>query len=205
MVAGMLAGAVATAVLAAGGGAVGGGAVDGGAVSGGAGGDSGAVSGAAPFYEMRVGGRFAPPKASMYSWAVTYDTKLVPAGSQIEIEQRGKPRDMEVTLRVKGMKPGYAYGAHVHQKPCGTDPDAAGGHYQHRQDPVQPSEDPAYVNPENEVWLDFTAGADGSGAATSRHDWEFRAGEARSVVLHREQGGAGERLACFTVPFLPTH
>ncbi|WP_367041494.1 hypothetical protein [Streptomyces sp. Je 1-332] len=64
MVAGMLAGAVATAVLAAGGGAVGGGAVDGGA----------------PYYEMRVAGRFAPPKASMYSWAVTYDTKLVPPG-----------------------------------------------------------------------------------------------------------------------------
>ncbi|MGW7076041.1 superoxide dismutase family protein [Streptomyces sp. NPDC054866] len=184
MVAGMLAGAVATAVLAAGGGSVG---------------------GNAPFYEMRVAGRFALPTASMYSWAVTYDRGLVPVGSQIEVDQRGRPNDMAVTLRVRGMKPGHAYGAHVHQKPCGTDPAAAGGHYQHRQDPVQPSEDPAYVNPKNEVWLDFTAGADGSGTATSRHDWEFRAGEARSVVLHREQGGAGERVACFTVPFLPTH
>lgn len=194
MVAGMLAGAVATAVLAAGGGAVGGG------VAG-----DGAAGEGAPFYEMRVAGRFAPPTASMYAWAVTYDTKLVPAGSQIEIDQRGRPNDMSVTLRVKGMKPGHAYGAHVHQKPCGADPDAAGGHYQHRQDPVQPSEDPAYVNAENEVWLDFTAGTDGSGTATARHDWEFRPGGARSVVLHREGGGAGERVACFTVPFLPTH
>lgn len=186
MVAGMLAGAVATVVLAAGGGGA-------------------PLNEGAPYYEMKAGGRFAPPTASMYVWAVTYDTKLVPAGSQIEIDQRGRPNDMSVTLRVKGMQPGYAYGAHVHEKPCGVDPEAAGGHYQHRKDPVQPSEDPAYVNPENEVWLDFTAGTDGSGTATSRHDWEFRAGEARSVVLHRERGGAGERLACFTVPFLPTH
>lgn len=205
MVAGMLAGAMATAVLAAGGGAVGEGAVSGGAVGGGGAGDGNAGSVSAPFYEMRVAGRFALPTTSMYAWTVTYDKELVPVGSQIEIDQTGRPNDMAVTLRVKGMKAGHAYGAHVHQKPCGVDPAASGGHYQHRQDPVQPSEDPAYMNPDNEVWLDFTAGADGSGTATARHDWEFRAGEARSVVLHREQGGAGERVACFTVPFLPTH
>ncbi|GAA1904839.1 hypothetical protein GCM10009837_30480 [Streptomyces durmitorensis] len=183
MVAGMLAGAVATAVLAAGGG-VGGG--DG-----------------PPCHEMRVGARFSPPAAFIPSSAITYDTKLVPAGSSIEVEQRGRPGDMRVKVRVKGMKPGYAYGAHVHQKQCGADPAAAGGHYQHRVDPVQPSEDPAYVNPENEVWLDFTAGGGGSGAASARHDWEFRPGGAGSVVLHREQGGAGDRVACFTVPFAP--
>ncbi|MGW5732324.1 MULTISPECIES: superoxide dismutase family protein [Streptomyces] len=182
MVAGMLAGAVATAVLAAGGGAVGG---DG------------------PCYESKVGARFAPPTAFVSSSAITYDKKLVPAGSRIEVEQRGGPGGMAVTLRVQGMKPGHAYGAHVHQKPCGADPAAAGGHYQDRQDPVQPSENPAYVNPENEVWLDFTAREDGSGEASARHDWEFRPGGAASVVLHREQGGAGDRLACFTVPFAP--
>lgn len=183
MVAGMLAGVMATAVLAAGGGAAGG--------------------GEEPCYENRVGARFAPPTAFISSSAITYDTKLVPAGSRIEVEQRGKPGAMAVTLRVKGMKPGHAYGAHVHQKPCGPDPAAAGGHYQHRQDPVQPSEDPAYVNAENEVWLDFTARKDGSGTANARHDWEFRPGGAGSVVLHGEQGGAGDRLACFTVPFAP--
>ncbi|MFC8126464.1 superoxide dismutase family protein [Streptomyces sp. NPDC057302] len=182
MVAGMLAGAVATAVLAAGGGAVG---AD------------------APCYEMRVGARFSPPTAFIPSSAITYDTKLVPAGSSIEVEQRGGPGDMAVTVRVKGMKPGHAYGVHVHQKPCGADPAAAGGHYQHHVDPEQPSENPAYVNARNEVWLDFTAGGDGSGEASARHGWEFRTGGAGSVVLHREQGGAGDRLACFTVPFAP--
>lgn len=183
MVAGMLAGAVATAVLAAGGGGIG---------------------DAAHCYRVRAEARFAPPTAFIPSSAITYDMKLVPASSWIEVKQRGKPGDMSVTVRVKGMKPGHAYGAHVHQKPCGADPDAAGGHYQDRVDPVQPSKDPAYVTPENEVWLDFTAGRDGSGKASARHDWEFRAGGAGSVVLHREQGGAGDRLACFTVPFAPS-
>lgn len=184
MVAGMLAGAVAAAVLAAGGGVAG--------------------DGAAHCYRVRVDGQFAPPSAFVPSPAITYDMDLVPAASWIGVEQHGKPGGgMTVTLRVKGLKPGYAYGAHVHQKPCGAELTAAGGHYQHRKDPVQPSEDPAYVNPRNEVWLDFTTGPDGAGRASARHAWEFRQGGAGSVVLHREQGGAGDRLACFTVPFAP--
>ncbi|MFG2646727.1 superoxide dismutase family protein [Streptomyces sp. NPDC048436] len=188
MVAGMLAGAVATAVLAAGGGVVG-----------------GAVGGdAAHGYRVREEARFAPPSAFVPSSAVTYDKKLVPASSWIEVEQRGGPGGMSVTVRVKGLKAGHAYGAHVHQKPCGAEPADAGGHYQDHEDAVQPSENPDYVNPDNEVWLDFTARRDGSGAASARHGWEFRPGGAASVVLHREQGGAGDRLACFTVPFAPT-
>ncbi|WP_436842805.1 superoxide dismutase family protein [Streptomyces venezuelae] len=145
---------------------------------------------------------FAPPAAFIPSPAVTYDTALVPAASWIEVEQRSvEGGATTVTLKVKGVKAGHAYGVHVHQKPCAAKPEAAGGHYQHRVDPVQPSKDPAYVNAENEVWLDFTARADGSGSATARHDWGFRPGEAASVVLHDEPGGAGDRAACFTVPF----
>jgi Cu-Zn family superoxide dismutase len=183
MVTGTLAGAVATAVLAASGGAVGGGAVH--------------------CYRVREEGRFAPPSAFVPSPAVTYDMKLVPAASWIQVEQRGGPGGTSVTVRVKGLKASRAYGAHVHRKPCGAEPEAAGGHYQDHEDPVQPSEDPAYVNPENEVWLDFTTRRDGSGTASAHHRWEFRPGGAASVVLHREQGGAGERVACFTVPFAP--
>ncbi|MFH8485961.1 superoxide dismutase family protein [Streptomyces longisporoflavus] len=194
MVTGTLAGVMATAVL-AGVGVV-------------------AGDGAEPRYWMRVGARFAPPTAFIPSSAITYDMKLVPAGSAIEVEQRSRPGGpggrgvrgarggMAVTVRVEGLKPGHAYGAHVHQKACGADPEAAGGHYQHREDPEQPSKDPAFLNPRNEVWLDFTAGPDGSGEATARHDWEFRAGGAGSVVLHREPGGAGDRVACFTVPLV---
>ncbi|AZM53022.1 superoxide dismutase [Streptomyces sp. WAC 01529] len=182
MVAGMWAGAVAAAVLAAGGGVSGDG---------------------ADCREVRARARFAPPTALIPSAAVTYDMRLVPASAWIEVEQRGDEAGTTVSLRVKGLKPGHAYGAHVHRKPCGADPEAAGGHYQHRVDPVQPSKNPAYLNPRNEVWLDFTARAGGSGSARAHHRWGFRPGEAASVVLHREQGGAGDRIACFTVPFEP--
>ncbi|MEU1130435.1 superoxide dismutase family protein [Streptomyces sp. NPDC005900] len=181
MVAATLAGAVAAAVLAAGG--LGGG---------------GATS-----HEVLAEGRFAPPTAFIPSPAVTYDMRLVPAASWILVRQHGDERGTTVTLRVRGLKPGHAYGVHVHRKPCGARPEASGGHYQHRVDPVQPSKDPAYLNPRNEVWLDFTAKADGTGSARAHHRWGFRPGEAASVVLHREQGGAGDRLACFTVPFEP--
>lgn len=178
MVAGILTAAVTAAVLAA---------------SGGVPGDGGDC--------VRAKGRFAPSKT--LSPALTYDRQLVPPGARIEVTQRHERSGTRVALRVRGLKPGHAYGVHVHQKPCGTDPAAAGGHYQHRPDPVQPSKNPAYVNPANEVWLDFTARPDGSGKAAAVHSWGFRPGGASSVVLHREQGGAGDRVACFTVPFAP--
>ncbi|MFC7308541.1 superoxide dismutase family protein [Streptomyces monticola] len=179
MVAGMLAAVSAAAVLAAGGGPM----------------------GARDCYWMRAEADFAPPTAFIPSEAKTYDMDLVPAASHIEVEQRGDEGGTTVALRVKGMKAGHKYGVHVHQKPCGAKPEDAGGHYQHRKDPVQPSKNPAYLNPENEVWLDFEADADGAATARSEHSWSFRRGEAASVVLHRAPGGAGDRLACFTVPF----
>ncbi|MFD9911054.1 superoxide dismutase family protein [Streptomyces sp. NPDC059063] len=159
---------------------------------------AGGTSGGTDCVEVRAEGRFAPPTAFVPSSAITYDQKLVPAASWIEVTQRSDPAGTRVSLRVKGLEPGHAYGVHVHQKPCGADPAAAGGHYQNK-----PSTDPGDVDPANEVWLDFTARADGSGKASAHHDWGFRRGEAASVVLHREQGGAGDRLACFSVPFAP--
>ncbi|MFI6942990.1 superoxide dismutase family protein [Streptomyces sp. NPDC050418] len=151
----------------------------------------------------RAQGTFAPPGATVPSDAKTYDMELVPAGARIEVRQHTGKHGTVVKLRVGGLKADYAYGAHVHQKPCGTDPAAAGGHYQNEVDPVQPSKDPRYLNAENEIWLDFTTDKAGNGEAAARHGWNFRPGGAASVVLHREQGGAGDRLACFTVPFAP--
>ncbi|MGW0737896.1 superoxide dismutase family protein [Streptomyces sp. NPDC002851] len=180
MVTGMFAGALATAMLAGSG-----------------------SPGPAESYGVRVAGEFAPPSAMVESPAKTYEMGLVPAGSKIRVMQYTDRRGTTVKLDVSGMKPGYAYGVHVHQKPCGTKPEDAGSHYQNRVDPNQPSEDPAYLNPDNEVWLDFTADGGGNGHAEAHHEWGFRAGEAASVILHREQGGAGDRLACFTVPFAP--
>ncbi|NEB02559.1 superoxide dismutase family protein [Streptomyces sp. SID13726] len=148
-------------------------------------------------YWMRTDARFAPPTALLPSAAVTYDMDLVPAAAWIEVSQRTEEQGATtVRLRVAGLRPGHAYGVHVHQKPCAADPAAAGGHYQHR-----PSTDPADVNADNEVWLDFTADDDGAGEASARHGWGFRRGEASSVVVHDMPGTHGTRVACFTVPF----
>jgi Cu-Zn family superoxide dismutase len=68
---------------------------------------------------------------------------------------------------------------------------------------------PAYANPHNEVWLDFTADTTGAASAESVQDWRFASGSpARSLVLHAqhtrtgegEAGTAGPRVACLTLP-----
>jgi Cu-Zn family superoxide dismutase len=175
MLAGICVGAAVAALLASGGG-----------------GDGG---GGAHDPALRTDATFEDPGTA--STALTYDRKLVPEGARIEVRQYVEGDGATaVALRVDGMVPGHVYGAHVHQKPCGADPAAAGGHYQH-----DPS---AGATPQNEVWLDFTADARGAGRAGARHDWGFRPGEAGSVVIHDEPGDSGARVGCFTVPFRPT-
>ncbi|MFF3033835.1 superoxide dismutase family protein [Streptomyces rubiginosohelvolus] len=144
---------------------------------------------------MRAAGVFSPPGSFVPPDALTYDTRLVPAGARIEVTQFTDPSGTRVGTRLHGLVPGRAYGMHVHTSPCGADPAAAGPHYQHR-----PS---ATADPVNEVWLDFRTDEDGDGRAEALHDWNFREGGARSVIIHDRQGGAGERAACFTVPFGP--
>lgn len=144
---------------------------------------------------MRAAGVFSPPGSFVQSDALTYDTRLVPAGARIEVTQFTGPSGTRVGARLHGLVPGRAYGMHVHTSPCGADPAAAGPHYQHR-----PS---ATADPVNEVWLDFRTDEDGDGRAEALHEWNFREGGARSVIIHDRQGGAGERAACFTVPFGP--
>ncbi|MEW1720018.1 superoxide dismutase family protein [Streptomyces sp. NPDC093109] len=164
---------------------------------------------------VRVEGRFVPPPAAPLPLpnALTYETALVPAGSRASVAEHvtagARGPVTAVVLRVSGLLPDRVYGAHVHTKPCGATPDAAGPHYQNVPDPHQPSTDPAYANAANEVWLDFTTDARGTGFAVSRHDWRFRPGAANAVVLHEhgtatdpgDAGTAGGRAACLTVPF----
>ncbi|WP_066944610.1 superoxide dismutase family protein [Streptomyces lushanensis] len=173
---------------------------------------------------VKAEGWFTPPSALRLSDALTYDVEKVPVGSRVSVVEqvreqtgghtgeRAGGEGTTVRLRVSGLLPERMYGAHVHTKPCGATPDTSGPHYQNVEDPQQPSTDPAYANPENEVWLDFTTDAEGHGAAESRHEWRFRPGGARSVVIHEhhtstapgEAGTAGARLACLTVPFEPS-
>jgi Cu-Zn family superoxide dismutase len=143
--------------------------------------------------------------------AVTYDTAAVPAGARARVTVVRTEDGVRVSLLTTGLKPGRAYGAHLHTSECGRDPAAAGPHYQQRLDPAarpgKPSVDPAYANPANEVWLDFVANANGVGRVRATQAWNFH--ESRppwSLVLHAEHthtepgkaGTAGARLACLT-------
>ncbi|WP_424185734.1 superoxide dismutase [Actinokineospora sp. G85] len=140
----------------------------------------------------------------------TYDPDVVPVGASavaVAIESADVPVELgrtKVGLAVDGLLPERTYGAHVHTGECGADPAAAGPHTQNRPDPVQPSVDPAYANPDNEVWLDFTTTTEGDAVAVARVSWPLSSRQARSVVLHAEQthtgaghaGTAGKRVAC---------
>lgn len=140
---------------------------------------------------------------------VTYDEALVPVGSDATVLSLPIAGRTEVTLRVRGLVPHRGYGVHVHQRPCGATGDAAGPHYQHVPDPVQPSVDPAYANPRNEIWLDLTTDDTGAATTSTSVDWQFVDRHAGSVVLHAERthtapghaGTAGARLACVNVDF----
>ncbi len=147
------------------------------------------------------------------STAITYDPAVVPPGATAEIAVSTARETSTVRLSATGLIPRRAYGAHLHIRPCTGVPDEAGPHYQHQKDPAAvaspPSVDPAYANPDNEVWLDFTAGTTGAVTVTRKVGWTFPAGEyARSLVIHAQQtktapgvaGTAGPRVACLTLP-----
>ncbi|MBC2878601.1 superoxide dismutase family protein [Streptomyces sp. TYQ1024] len=142
--------------------------------------------------------------------AVTYVPDAVPGGARVRVAERpAHGGGTRFVLRLQGLPAGRTFGAHVHRQACGPKPDDAGPHYQNVKDPVQPSVDPAYANPRNEVWLDLTTDAHGAARAETAVAWRVRPGEARSVVLHEHAtdtragraGTAGARLACVTVPF----
>ncbi|MEP6665974.1 MAG: superoxide dismutase [Nocardioidaceae bacterium] len=145
---------------------------------------------------------------------ISYNTAFVPAGSSARVRgiYTGSGGTV-VTLHVWGLVPNREYGAHAHRFVCGaTDPLAAGGHFQYNPDPVQPSVNPEFANPDNEIWLDFTTDGTGSGSAQTVVDWQFpnTAGQrAHSVVIHDHHtatgsgvaGTAGPRYGCLTVAF----
>ncbi|MFF9394624.1 hypothetical protein [Streptomyces griseoluteus] len=54
---------------------------------------------------------------------------------------------------------------------------------------------------DNEVRLDFTTDARGTGGATDQHTWGLRRDESASVVIQDRPGDGATRVACFTVPF----
>jgi Cu-Zn family superoxide dismutase len=119
-----------------------------------------------------------------------------------------------VRLEVGGLLPNRGYAVHVHTQPCGPTGAAAGPHFQHDVDPAatpeQPSADPAFANPRNEIWLDVRTDAEGDGETTAQVPFVFADRAPASVVVHEaeatatapgEAGMAGSRVACLNVPF----
>ena len=154
----------------------------------------------------QVTATFGPPPTT----AITYDPALVPLGAQATVDATSGSSGTSVTLSVQGLLPGRSYGAHAHTEPCGATGAAAGPHYQNQVDPVQPSVDPRYANPSNEIWLDLTTDASGSGTGRTAVAWDFDGQRrARSVIIHAmptateagKAGTAGNRAACVSVDF----
>lgn len=141
--------------------------------------------------------------------ADNYDKALVPDGAKVFVAENVHDGLTTVVLDVRGLVPNHAYGAHAHAKPCGAKPEDAGSHYQHNPDPVKPSVNPAFANPMNEIWLDFTTDAKGNATKAATVDWAFGAAPAGSVVIHAEPtktvpgqaGMAGTRAACVSIAF----
>ena len=169
-------------------------------------------SSAAPSPAISAGYTAGTFSADTTSTAITYDTATVPVGASAEVTISGTGSGTVVKLKVSGLVPSRAYGAHLHTKPCGATATEAGPHYQHSADPAAaaspPSVDPAYANPRNEIWLDLTTDAACTASATSSQDWTFDSATGpRSLIIHAETtktapgvaGKAGDRLACLTL------
>ncbi|MFF0814722.1 superoxide dismutase family protein [Rhodococcus sp. NPDC003318] len=145
--------------------------------------------------------------------AFTYDEAAVPVGAVVNVDSAVENGRTTVTFSAQGLAPNRDFGVHVHTRPCGPQPSDSGPHYQNVVDPAAtpeaPSSDPAYANPQNEVWLDVTTDASGHAQASTAVEWEFRDGEANSLVLHAQHtmtgpgqaGMAGARLACVDEEF----
>ena len=156
--------------------------------------------------DVVAAGTFLPYRPG--ATAITYDPAVVPPGARVRVAITRTPTGLVVRLTAAGMVPRRAYGAHLHTQPCTAVPDQAGPHYQHRHDPRTPSVDPSYANPQNEVWLDFTADSAGAANAVSQENWTFDPkAPPRSLVIHAETtrtgpgmaGTAGARAACLSL------
>jgi Cu-Zn family superoxide dismutase len=159
------------------------------------------------------GGAFQLPGEVGEDNAFTYDQAAVPVGSSVDVESEKGDGRTTVTFHATGLAPNRDFGVHVHKQRCGPQPSDSGPHYQNDVDPAataeNPSSDPAYANPRNEIWLDVTTDRSGNAQSSTTVDWEFRTDEAKSVVLHAQRtmagpgqaGMAGDRLACIDEDF----
>jgi Cu-Zn family superoxide dismutase len=159
-----------------------------------------------------VDGVLAPPDRA--SNAFTYNPALAPEGARVDVEVDDRGGTTEIRLDVEGLLPNRGYAAHAHVNACGPTGDAAGPHFQNQVDPAaapgKPSTDPAFANPQNEIWLDLRTDGEGDGESRAEVPFAFTDRAPASIVIHEAEttgtapgqaGSAGARLACVTVPF----
>jgi Cu-Zn family superoxide dismutase len=162
--------------------------------------------------EISAEGTLAPPEQAQD--AFTYDPALAPEGARLSVEAGESDGSTEVRLEVDGLLPERGYAVHAHIRPCGPTGAAAGPHFQNEVDPAatpeQPSTDPAFANPRNEIWLDLRTDGEGEGEASTEVPFVFSDRAPASVVVHQAEvtatapgdaGSAGSRVACLNVPF----
>ncbi|RSM80974.1 superoxide dismutase [Kibdelosporangium aridum] len=154
-------------------------------------------------------GTLAPPESA--TDAVSYNP-AAPPGAEVTAEVVPARDSTTVELTANGLQPDRGYAVHAHTNHCGTTGEAAGPHFQNRVDPAatpdKPSVDPAYANPNNEIWLDLRTDSQGSATARTTVPFTFTDRTPASLVVHDkpttatspgQAGTAGGRLACFTL------
>ena len=161
--------------------------------------------------EWTGNGVLAAPGQS--SNAVTYNPALAPDGARLAVTITQADGVTTATFDASGLLPDRGYAVHLHTKACGSTGEAAGPHFQHLVDPAatpqQPSSNPDYANPTNEIWLDLHTDAYGAGSSTTQVPFVFTDRAPASVVVHEkpvtetvpgQAGKAGARVACLTLP-----
>jgi superoxide dismutase, Cu-Zn family len=144
--------------------------------------------------------------------AITYNPQLAPPGAQLSATLTPSGESTIVEFTVARMVPNRSSAVHAHTSACNVNPESAGPHYQNEVDPAatpqQPSTNPEYANPQNEIWLDLRTDASGSGTARTTVPFVFTGRGPASIVVHQEErtkmgqgeaGEAGGRVACLTL------
>ena len=110
-----------------------------------------------------------------------------------------------LTLHLSGLEPGEAYAAYAYRKTCHANVDLR---FQEFPDRKQPSSNPLFANPFNEIWFLGRADQEGRATSTVHRSGQFAPGwSPHSVVLEGDpiiRGTSklpGPRLACLTVAF----
>ncbi|MFJ1758231.1 superoxide dismutase family protein [Kitasatospora sp. NPDC088134] len=143
-----------------------------------------------------VDARFDRANGIVPARAITHAPDLVPYGAQVRVTVGRAAGRTVVSVELSGVAGAHEFPAHVHTGACGADPAASGPHYQQVA-----GSDAA----DNELRMTLRTDPGGAAAASTTVPWQFRPGEAHSLVLHAGtpagRHAPAERVACVDVDF----